>query len=944
VKELKKQLANLSPEWEKTVESISTMRRKKVSLIHPSASNIRILAQVLRQLKAVVTHNVDMENISEEDLGKHLDKALRHALDVNYEALKNLNLGAMYVPMEQNPANSKAVSRENTDYDTFGSIDSLIFEPKIPTEEDIEEAQEEITQSFEYLENEDDGEGEEVLVRQKKFDRPREGRFDKNAMAVGSTSFAERVRLFQSLGDKKTAVGDGLDPTHGSPTVSHQGKTTWKEQALQKDERTGRESAASNISRSTNSSGSTVIYNVTIPEEREEITRPTVEQDSFLEESPCGDKQGGPGEDPGECSTCTSLTCSCWEQEDDGCTCADCPGCSQPTLRRFAGSRSGRRDSGDSYSRPVSSQTERPASGLKELKLPARRSLKSSLSGRRDASPSIQRKDSRSNPSRKSSPGKRGSKSPLTATAVPPPPSPKGPLKKARAPPILRDTENLIPVVGNLRRQLRENFNKPSLNIEKRKPKKGVIVDNGEASVARAPSVENITRTSKTVQERIEREESFQKLQTRDQFRSITPESPTPPPLPRKEDGGGLLVEVTNGKPLIFDQEMPHRSPDFTEQGREDMKQFALDSPKNKGSEMGDSGISSNPASMSPHSSNSSGSSASPKAAEEPVAPMKKAVPPGAKKRDTMIRELKFKLKERFPEDSPQQSLQRRPSTIDHESVQSQRGEVGPKLTKIFGSLMSEAGAGPGQATLVRQLRAQRREEPQARNLGVPQDELSTLRPPKLATVKEFDCLDSICPSIYDPSLPPGLEQHVQALPPPPPPTQESSKRGSVLNSSFDEMSIPSRPCSDLATPIDRRELLYGPGGIFGAKGPFSTPGISRYPEVPSTKSAGAKPPPKSSSTSMTEESGLFDGDRSDKSQYICNPVMTLPETDPFVASRLENYRARVSPETPVELSTEQVAALAGPAPGALDRWVEEKQRRMMSWVARGGQVRTQAT
>ena len=135
VKELKKQLANLSPEWDKTVESISTMRRKKVTTI----KNNLLCPQVLRQLKAVVTHNVDMENISEEDLGKHLDKALRHALDVNYEALKNLNLGAMYVPMETNPANSKAVSRENTDYDTFGSIDSLIFEPKIPTEEDIED-------------------------------------------------------------------------------------------------------------------------------------------------------------------------------------------------------------------------------------------------------------------------------------------------------------------------------------------------------------------------------------------------------------------------------------------------------------------------------------------------------------------------------------------------------------------------------------------------------------------------------------------------------------------------------------------------------------------------------------------------------------------------------------------------------------------------------------
>ena len=87
-----------------------------------------------------------MDNLSEEELGKHLD-----------QALNNLNLGAMYVPMEKNPSNSKAVSRENTDYDTFGSIDSLIFEPKLPTHEDIAEAQEEITQSFEYLENEDDG-------------------------------------------------------------------------------------------------------------------------------------------------------------------------------------------------------------------------------------------------------------------------------------------------------------------------------------------------------------------------------------------------------------------------------------------------------------------------------------------------------------------------------------------------------------------------------------------------------------------------------------------------------------------------------------------------------------------------------------------------------------------------------------------------------------------
>ena len=34
--------------------------------------------------------------------------------------------------MERHPTESaKVASRENTDYDTFGSIDSLIFEPKV---------------------------------------------------------------------------------------------------------------------------------------------------------------------------------------------------------------------------------------------------------------------------------------------------------------------------------------------------------------------------------------------------------------------------------------------------------------------------------------------------------------------------------------------------------------------------------------------------------------------------------------------------------------------------------------------------------------------------------------------------------------------------------------------------------------------------------------------
>ena len=762
---------------------------------------------------------------------------------------------------------------------------------------------------------------------------------------------------------------------------------------MQKPDRSGRESVASNLSHSTNSSGSTVIYNVTIAESIEEKDGKAVTKgkEPFLEESPSGERTGGrSAHDPatGECSTCSSMSCECWEGEaaEEGCGCEDCPGCSQPTLRRFVGSNSNsRQDSPGSptYSRPISEARERHPSKRRESKSSRRSSVSrrssesardesssSSPSQRSSKSSSKRRSSHGGSPDRqngKSSPGVRldsssstqqrsNKSSPVPASIQKRSPSLRGQksTKRVESPIMSRDMENYIPVVGNLRRQLRENFNKPSLNIEKKKPKKGIIVEDTEDNMARAPSTENVAPgMSKTVQERIERVDSFQKLQTRDQFRSTTPETPPPPAAARhQKENQGLLVQVQNGQPLIYDQQQPQQSPDYRDQETDGLKPFSLDSPKGKGSEMGDSGISSNPASMSPHgSSTSSGSSTSPIVVEEKdPTHLKKLVPPGGKKRDTMIRELKFKLKERFPEDGPTPtSSNRRPNGGESEALRSQRSEVGPKLTKIFGALMSEAGQGPGQATLLRQQRAPKREEAQARNLGVPQDDISTLRSSKLATVKEFECHDSTCPSIYDPSLPPGMEQHIglESPPPPPPPTQESSKRGSVLNDSFDDVGIPSRPNSENAAPIDRRELLYGPGGIFGPKGPFSTPGVSRYPEVPSSaKTPHTRvPPPKSSSTSMTEESsGLFDGDRSDKSQYICNPVMTLPEIDPFVSSRLENYRARVSPESPVELSVEQVAALASPNAREVEKWVEEKQRRMISWVARGGQVRTQAS
>ena len=116
------------------------------------------------------------------------------------------------------PNNSKVVSRENTDYDTFGSIDSLIFEPKIPTHEDIKEAQEEIEQHFEYL---DDLDGSTSLYKG-------------SVTGPGKTTFAERVRLFQNLESRKPKA---LPPIEKPPSkkitfLDIQGQeTSWKEVA-----------------------------------------------------------------------------------------------------------------------------------------------------------------------------------------------------------------------------------------------------------------------------------------------------------------------------------------------------------------------------------------------------------------------------------------------------------------------------------------------------------------------------------------------------------------------------------------------------------------------------------------------------------------------------------------------------------------------------------------
>ena len=71
------------------------------------------------------------------------------------------------------------------------------------------------------------------------------GKHVKNAVAVGKTSFAERVRLFQSLTGRTDTPGndeghtDGEIKAWGSPIRAHSAQTTWKEQALLKSDSSG---------------------------------------------------------------------------------------------------------------------------------------------------------------------------------------------------------------------------------------------------------------------------------------------------------------------------------------------------------------------------------------------------------------------------------------------------------------------------------------------------------------------------------------------------------------------------------------------------------------------------------------------------------------------------------------------------------------------------------
>ncbi|KAF0306340.1 hypothetical protein FJT64_022138 [Amphibalanus amphitrite] len=130
VRELRKQLSGYTGDWE-TLEDIKAGRKEQL---------VRDLRQKLAET---------MKQPDSDDRVEKIKSALRSVIEADdVAALPNVNLGLIYVPMEENMkansgSNKTSSSREqNTDADTFGSLDSLIFEPKPPSTEAILEEEE----------------------------------------------------------------------------------------------------------------------------------------------------------------------------------------------------------------------------------------------------------------------------------------------------------------------------------------------------------------------------------------------------------------------------------------------------------------------------------------------------------------------------------------------------------------------------------------------------------------------------------------------------------------------------------------------------------------------------------------------------------------------------------------------------------------------------------
>ena len=725
---LKRYLREFAADWDDRVNNLNTLRRGKV----------------LQELKRHLRETIDLDNVKPEDLGRQVEVALREALDSSYEAISNVNIGQMYVPMEENPNNSRVVSRENTDYDTFGSIDSLIFEPKLnnPTNEDIENAQEEIDLQFNYLKQFD------VSQRKKA----------KNIIGPGKTTFAERVKLFQSLGNNKKTISKPPIPPPPPPPPPKQVnlETNWKKVAQEKSKNQDE-----------------------IRAEEEEL-----ESHSYCPEC------NNPMLESLMCSTCYTCT-QCGEEENHS---------------------SGHEDQD---TEEVLEDPYNPKVVLADVSV---HQVSSGTASWDFVSES------------KANNGK--------------------PLDE-----------------NNLRRMLKESFG-------------------AEGSCEKQPVYEPLIYSASDMEHNLEYEVDFlsEYAQKKSLFQ-VGMDSKVQ--LDLLDKSGQKVVRTVTEETFRADIEGTLRRLDLQSKSSKSTKKSQIrHGPSPSELNASDSGIASPPLGQNLESFTQV--RASPSSSEEEQAnndsglenENKKVQPLPVPKRDTMIRELKSKLKQKFSneelaeQEREQLLLQEQNEVakiiqVESGTVESRKLAMAPQLAKVFAKLQSNNHEN------------------------------------QKSTMTSF--------------------AHLHRGGPP------QQKLGEIRENSESE----SCDC-DNKEEKPTREMLYGPGGLFGPKGPFSTP-IVRYPQgmelpprkknfgAPSTRASTRAPSSAARKTPLphlinSEISSVVE-DRSVKSHYIMNSVIEspIPNSKPpsRMPSRMETYLNDWA-----ELPEDDV-----------EKWKEEKAQRMLAWI-----------
>jgi len=129
----------------------------------------RIVAQLKEQMKRNLEAEVDPE--ARRKRHDQLKDLLSDTLHAGSRTLSNINVGLIYVPMEETEEGESSSSLENVEDftetaaevadadssgsapedDAFGSIDTLIFEPRNPSPEEVEALQNNVSEQFDYL-------------------------------------------------------------------------------------------------------------------------------------------------------------------------------------------------------------------------------------------------------------------------------------------------------------------------------------------------------------------------------------------------------------------------------------------------------------------------------------------------------------------------------------------------------------------------------------------------------------------------------------------------------------------------------------------------------------------------------------------------------------------------------------------------------------------------